>query len=179
VLSFGLSGKLRHSDMVMYDRQTESWWQQTVGVGIVGEMTGVALRALPTWMESWADFKSCNPDGLVMDQPAGFQRDYGHNPYRGYDTSDWPFRYKGKMPHHGISPLVWVVRVGDRAWPLTRVAVLGALSGAGVVISWTARQALALDTSRIASGRDVRIALCRHRCPRKCETVLHDGSLKE
>ena len=90
-----------------------------------------------------------------MDQPAGFQRDYGHNPYRGYDTSDWPFRYKGKMPHHGISPLVWVVRVGDRAWPLTRVAVLGALSGAGVVISWTARQALALDTSRIASGRDV------------------------
>ena len=57
VLSFGVSGKLRNSDMVMYDRQTESWWQQAIGTGIVGEMTGVELTPLPTWMESWAEFR--------------------------------------------------------------------------------------------------------------------------
>jgi hypothetical protein len=43
VLSFGVSGKLRNSDMIMYDRQTESWWQQAVGEAIVGELTGTEL----------------------------------------------------------------------------------------------------------------------------------------
>ncbi|MEO0692833.1 MAG: DUF3179 domain-containing protein, partial [Pseudomonadota bacterium] len=66
VLSFGVSGKLRNSDMVMYDRETQSWWQQAIGEGIVGEMTGVELVALPTWMESWAEFRERNPDGAVM-----------------------------------------------------------------------------------------------------------------
>ena len=43
VLTLGVTGKLRASDMVMYDRESESWWQQATGVGIVGEMTGVEL----------------------------------------------------------------------------------------------------------------------------------------
>ena len=79
VLSFGVSGKLRHSDMVMYDRQTESWWQQALGEGIVGQMTGVRLAMLPGWMESWDQFRARNPEGLVMAEPA-FNRYYGHNP---------------------------------------------------------------------------------------------------
>mgnify|MGYP000246902637 FL=1 len=41
VLDFGVTGQLRNSDMVMYDRQTFTWWQQAVGQGIVGELTGV------------------------------------------------------------------------------------------------------------------------------------------
>ncbi|TMM54327.1 DUF3179 domain-containing protein [Sulfitobacter sabulilitoris] len=154
VLRFGVTGKLRHSDMVMYDRETQSWWQQAEGRAIVGTLTGTTLRALPTWMESWAAFRERHPKGLVMVEPA-FNRSYGRNPYRGYDTAAKPFLYDGAPPPHGIAPLARVVRVGDRAWPLTRLARLGELREAGLVLSWRAGQASALDTANIAQGRDV------------------------
>ncbi|MDQ2088291.1 DUF3179 domain-containing protein [Marimonas arenosa] len=154
VLRFGVTGKLRNSDMVMYDVETQSWWQQALGQGIVGEMTGVTLTPLPSWMESWDGFRSRNPDGLVMDEPA-HARAYGRNPYRGYDSSARPFLYSGETPPHGIDPLVRVVRVGDRAWPLARLRQAGRIEEAGVTLSWQAGQASALDTARIGQGRDV------------------------
>jgi len=153
-LTFGVSGKLRNSDMVMYDRETQSWWQQAQGVAIVGELTGMELKTLPTWMESWQEFKTRNPDGLVMAEPE-YNRSYGRNPYSGYDSSARPFLYSGENPPHGISPLARVVRVGARAWPLTRLAKEGSVSEAGVTISWTKGQASALDTGRIAKGKEV------------------------
>lgn len=154
VLSFGVSGKLRNSDMVMYDRESQSWWQQATGEAIVGELTGTQLRALPAWMESWAQFRQRNPNGLVMSEPA-FNRAYGRNPYRGYDSSRRPFLYDGALPPHGIHPLERVVRVGNRAWPLTRLRDAGQISEAGVTIRWVPGQASALDTARIDKGRDV------------------------
>ncbi len=154
VLSFGVSGKLRRSDMVMYDRETQSWWQQAEGRAIVGAMNGTVLRQFPSWMESWAAFKARNPQGLVMAEPA-FNRAYGRNPYRGYDTSPRPFLYDGAPPPHGIDPLARVVRVGTRAWPLTRLMQAQVLTEAGVTISWVPGQASALDSSTIAKGRDV------------------------
>lgn len=154
VLSFGVSGKLRNSDMVMYDRETESWWQQAVGQGIVGEMTGVELVQLPTWMESWDEFRTRNPGALVMDEP-GWNREYGRNPYRGYDTSARPFLYNGENPPHGIHPLARVVRVGDQAWTVQRLRDEGEIREAGVVLSWTSGQASALDSNKINEGRDV------------------------
>lgn len=154
VLSFGVTGKLRRSDMVMYDRETQSWWQQAEGLGIVGAMTGIELKQLPTWMESWTEFKARNPDGLVMAEP-DFNRAYGRNPYRGYDTSRRPFLYNGEVPPHGIAPLARVVRVGQRAWPLTRLAQENKVTEAGVTLNWSAGQASALDTPQIADGRDV------------------------
>jgi len=152
--SFGVSGKLRNSDMVMYDRETESWWQQAIGRGIVGEHTGDELKQLPSWMESWAEYKARNPDGLVMAEPA-YARTYGRNPYVSYDSSTRPFLYNGEMPPHGIPPLVRVVRVGERAWPVSRLAELGELSEAGLTLSWNAGQASALDSARIGEGKDV------------------------
>jgi len=154
VLAFGVSGKLRNSDMVMFDRETESWWQQAIGQGIVGQMTGVKLKTLPSWMESWQEFAVRNPEGLVMAEPA-YNRAYGRNPYRGYDSSARPFLYNGEVPPHGIRPLARVVRVGSKAWPLQRLADVGELREAGVVISWRAGQASALDTGHIGKGRDV------------------------
>jgi len=153
-LSFGVSGKLRNSDMIMYDRETQSWWQQAIGQGIVGQMNGVELITLPTWMESWEQFSTRNPDGLVMDEPR-FNRAYGSNPYRGYDSSRRPFLYSGEMPPHGIEPLLRVVRVGDRAWPLSRLQKEPVINEAGIQISWVAGQASALDTGKIGSGKDV------------------------
>lgn len=153
-LSFGVSGKLRNSDMVMYDRQTESWWQQATARAIVGDLTGTELTQLPSVMESWDQFRERHPDGLVMETP-DHNRRYGANPYRGYDSASRPFLYNGEDPPHGIHPLERVVRVGDRAWPLTRVRAAGGVSEAGVTISWESGQASALDAGTIAGGRDV------------------------
>jgi hypothetical protein len=154
VLTFGVSGKLRHSDMIMYDHETQSWWQQAIGEAIVGDLTGTELQSLPGWMESWAVFKTRNPGGLVMSQP-DFNRPYGQNPYVRYDSAARPFLYSGEVPPHGIEPLARVVRVGSRAWPLARLADTGRIEEAGVVITWEAGQASALDTAQISGGKDV------------------------
>ncbi len=154
VLTFGVSGKLRNSDMIMYDRETESWWQQAIGEGIVGEMTGEELEQLPTWMEGWAEFRARNPEGLVMDEP-DFNRPYGRNPYVNYDSSRQPFLYDGAPPPHGIPALARVVRVEDRAWTYERVRDAGRITEAGVTISWTEGQASALDSAAIGEGREV------------------------
>ena len=140
--------------MIMYDRETESWWQQAIGEGIVGEMTGRELEQLPTWMESWAEFRERNPDGLVMDQPA-WNRPYGRNPYVNYDSSRQPFLYSGEPPPHGIPALARVVRVEDRAWTYERLRDAGEIAEAGVTISWTEGQASALDSAEIGEGREV------------------------
>jgi hypothetical protein len=154
VREFGVTGKLRHSDMIMYDRETESWWQQATGTGIVGAHAGDALSDLPAWMESWAAFRNSNPDGLVMAEP-DWPRNYGQNPYAGYDTSRRPFLYDGEDPPHGIAPLARVVRVGDRAWPLNRLAEEGRIAEDGLTLDWSAGTASALDTRRMGEGRDV------------------------
>ncbi|MEO0357169.1 MAG: DUF3179 domain-containing protein [Pseudomonadota bacterium] len=154
VLTFGVSGKLRNSDMVMYDRETQSWWQQAIGTGIVGVHTNAELTALPTWMESWAEFKARNPQGAVMMEP-NWNRAYGRNPYVNYDSSRRPFLYNGEMPPHGIPPVARVVRVGDRAWPLERLSQNPRVVEAGIELTWAAGQASALDDGTIAQGKDV------------------------
>jgi hypothetical protein len=153
-LSFGVSGKLRNSDMIMYDHQTESWWQQALGEAIVGELTGWSwCKSRPGW-KAGRQFRTRNPEGLVMAEPA-FSRRYGTNPYRGYDSSARPFLYSGENPPHGIPPLVRVVRVGERAWPLTRVREEGGITEAGITIAWEEGQASALDTAAIGDGKEV------------------------
>ncbi|UWQ20420.1 DUF3179 domain-containing protein [Jannaschia sp. W003] len=154
VLRFGVTGRLRNSDMIMYDRETESWWQQATGEGIAGVHAGARLRALPAWMEPLSAFLAREPGGLVMQAPAA-ARPYGSNPYRGYDTSGDPFLYRGEDPPHGIPPLARVVAVGDRAWPLERVRRAGTIREAGLEIAWEAGLASPLDAGRLAEGRDV------------------------
>jgi hypothetical protein len=140
--------------MVMYDRETESWWQQALGTAIVGDLTGRELTQLPVWMESWSAFRAAHPDGLVMAEP-DFPRAYGQNPYRSYDSSHRPFLYSGENPPHGIAPLMRVVRVGDAAWTFERLRDEGQVAENGVTISWEDEQASALDTAAIGQGRAV------------------------
>ncbi len=153
-LTFGVSGKLRNSDMVMYDRQTESWWQQFDGEAIVGELLGAELTQVAGWMESFAEFKERNPDGIVMAQPNA-RRPYGENPYAGYDSLSKPFLYSGENPPHDIEPLARVLRVGDTAWPLQRIREEGEIIEDGVRITWASGQVSALDKRRISASRDV------------------------
>ncbi|MEK6216054.1 MAG: DUF3179 domain-containing protein, partial [Boseongicola sp.] len=155
VLEFGVSGKLRNSDMVMFDRQTDSWWQQFTGEGIVGVMTGKQLTPVVSWMESLGEFRERNPDGEVMAEPANYNRQYGANPYAGYDQSARPFLYRGENPPFGIEPLSRVIRVGSRAWPLERLQDLEEITEAGVRIVWQSGMASALDARRIADARNI------------------------
>jgi hypothetical protein len=94
VLDFGVTGKLRFSDLVMYDRQTESWWRQITGEAIVGEMTGTRLEFIPSPIVSWSEFKVARPDGKVLSRDTGFRRPYGENPYTGYDSGQ-PWLFSG------------------------------------------------------------------------------------
>jgi hypothetical protein len=90
VLTFGTTGNLRNSDLVMYDRQTESWWQQFSGAGVVGVHAGRRLERLRAQIVAWRDFAAAHPRGLVLTRDTGFRRDYGRDPYPGYDDVDSP-----------------------------------------------------------------------------------------
>ncbi len=154
VLEFGTTGKLRYSDLVMYDRETESWWQQFLGEAIVGSMTGARLKFLPSRIESFAKFRARAPGGKVLVPGRLSIRRYGNNPYSGYDSLDSPWLYRGRLPE-GIAPLERVVTVGKEAWSLSLVRERKRIEKDGIVITWEPGQASALDTPLIAEGFDV------------------------
>jgi hypothetical protein len=82
----------------MWDRQTQSWWQQYDGRAIVGTLTGSQLTPLPSATLSFADFRARYPHGTVLSRDTGFDRPYGQNPYVGYDTpNQQPFLYDGRI----------------------------------------------------------------------------------
>lgn len=154
VLTFGTTGKLRNSDLVMYDRQTESWWQQFSGEGIVGESTGQVLRILPSRMEAFGRARERAPQALVLAPESGSQRPYGQNPYVGYDTAKQPFLYVGELPKD-VEPMMRVIVVDGQAWALPLVRKKGRIDYGDLIIEWAAGQNSALDARSIAHGRDV------------------------
>ena len=158
LLDFGTTGKLRNSDLVMYDRQTESWWQQFTGEAIAGTLVGKSLTMLPARLESFAQFKERHPKGRVLIPNDPGVRPYGRNPYAGYDTAARPFLYSGAMPE-GINPMARVVAVrrGGKAIAVAMALLRDKkqLEIGGVRLTWRAGQASAVDTREIAKGRDV------------------------
>ncbi|SLN41396.1 DUF3179 domain-containing protein [Oceanibacterium hippocampi] len=164
VLDFGTTGKLRNSDLVMYDRQSESWWQQFTGEAIVGRMTGKQLRILPSRLESFARFVERAPDGQVLVPNGRHDRAYGFNPYEGYDSRPAPYEFfKGDLPVE-VAPLARIVAVGEEAWSLDHLRSVGQLTTAdGVEVSWTPGQNSALDSRAIGEGVDVGNVVARRR----------------
>ncbi|MCY4008104.1 MAG: DUF3179 domain-containing protein [Rhodobacteraceae bacterium] len=160
--SFGVTGKLRFSDMIMYDRETESWWQQAVGEGIAGVHAGDSLTVLPALTMGWKDYlETAGSAAEVIAEPR-YPRPYGANPYVGYDTSDRPFLYIGENPPHDIHPLARVVRVGDKAWPLERLQNGQIVTEAGYHLDWQEGQRSPLDTRDLQLGREIGTVRVRH-----------------
>ncbi len=163
VLDFGTTGNLRRSDLIMWDRQTESWWQQFTGDGIVGVHSGKRLDILPSAINSWADFKVAYPNGMVLSRDTGFARDYGINPYLGYDRADNPpFLYSG--PTDGrLPPKERVVAISlggeDAAYPFTVLAIERAVNdvvgGEPIAVFFKPGTRSALDDRIIAQSRAV------------------------
>ncbi|MEO5918092.1 MAG: DUF3179 domain-containing protein [Candidatus Limnocylindrales bacterium] len=159
---FGTTGNLRYSDLVMYDRQTESWWQQVTGTAIVGTLTGTQLRFLPAQIIALGDFATAYPDGRVLSRNTGQPRDYGRNPYAGYDSVDDPFLFDGVLDGR-LSPMERVVTIGVGTaavgFPFSELRKVGVatstLDGEPIAVFWTPGTASALDQSSIDDGRDI------------------------
>lgn len=163
ILDFGTSGLLYNSALVMYDRQTETLWSHFTGEGIVGEMTGEDLAVFPLSTVSWATFRDAHPDGVVLSRDTGFRRDYGRNPYPGYDDVDGvPFLFQGEVDgRYTALTRVLGIESGDAAVgiPLddlrNSTVVSGEIDGRPLVALWTPGTASALESASIADGVDV------------------------
>lgn len=163
-LDFGTTGRLRYSNLLMYDRQTESWWQQATGQAVMGEFTGRQLRLLPASIISWEEARRAFADAQVLSRETGFRRDYGRNPYAGYDNvNNSPFLFQGPLTPDEMPPMARVTTVdlnGEAvAYPeevLQDVGVVNdTVGGSKIVVLWQEGLASALDSSAIAAGRDV------------------------
>jgi len=169
VLDFGVSGNLRHSDLVMFDRQTESWWQQATGRGIVGSYTRTALEFLPSQLISWQQFRELHPDGVVLSRDTGHVRSYGSNPYSGYDKVDSnPFLLDDRTLIDGrLNPKVRIVGVviddEEVAYPLPVLAEVGVVNdtvgGEPVVVLWVPGTVSGLGAATVAGGEEVGTAV--------------------
>ena len=126
LLDFGVSGNLRLSDLLMYDRQTDSWWQQITGEAVVGELTGTKLDFIPSSIVSWREFRENYPDGQLLSRDTGYDFPYGGFAYTGYDSPEsWPMLLK-RLPDLRLPSMERVVAVTvggqDIAYPLSYIA---------------------------------------------------------
>ncbi len=83
-VEFGTSGKLYNSNLVLYDRKTDTYWTQLDGLAIVGELTGTKLTPVSVNTVVWRDWKEAYPDSEVLSRETGFSKPYGRDPYGNY-----------------------------------------------------------------------------------------------
>ncbi len=166
--TFGTSGKLYHSNLVMYDRATRSLWPQVLGQAVVGSLTGMQLERRPAQIVSWEQFKNQFPRGSVLSRKTGFTRPYGENPYPGYDDLDnEPFRFRGEFDGRlaAVERILGVESAEEVvAFPYFRLRAAGdgnasvvnhTVGEEPVVVMWNAGTVSALDDAQIADSRDV------------------------
>ena len=101
-VEFGTSGKLYNSNLLMYDRLTESYWSQALGIAVKGELTGYQLDLVPFDVITWGDWKELHPDTLVLTTDTGHLRSYATDPYGNYYTEPrimFPVEYSDDRMH--------------------------------------------------------------------------------
>ena len=162
-VTFGVSGLLYNSNLLMFDTETSTLWSQILGEGNVGTLTDTELLRLPVQIVSFEQAREAYPDASVLSRDTGYRRSYGQNPYVGYDAVGSPaFLFEG-VTDGRLTPKERVVSVvqGEEtaAYPfeiLSQVHVINdALGGVPLVVFWQGGTASALDSSSIAQGQDV------------------------
>lgn len=165
VLEFGVSGLLRNSDLVMYDRATHSLWQQATRRAIVGAYVGARLEHVPASIVSFGQFAAEYPDGLMLSRDG---RPYGENPYDGYDRDNTPFLFSGEIDPRlpGIERVV-ALETTDPAtgaaefiaypWSVVseRRAINDTRGGLPIAVLWTPGTNTALGARSIAQAEDI------------------------
>ena len=163
-LRFGVSGLLRHSDLVMWDLETTSLWQQVTGEPIVGAYAGgPALPYLPSAIVAFSEFVASHPQGCVLGPDQEFGMSYGVNPYVGYSSSSRPFLFSGELDDAlpALSRVVGVtVNNQYRAYSFHDLAELrvinDTLDEVPIAVMWgAAHTADALDDTIISNGRPI------------------------
>ena len=147
----------------MYDRQTESLWSHFTGQSVAGTLTGSRLDTYPVSTVSWAQFRDANPQGLVLSRDTGFDRDYGLNPYPGYDdVNTAPFLFRGETDGRlpAKTRIVGIEIDGDavaiKLDDLARRGVVEVMvAGRPIVVFHRPGTASALDAASVAAGVDV------------------------
>lgn len=163
VLDFGTTGKLRKSDLVMYDRQSESWWQQFTGKGIVGKYSGTTLSQMSSTIAPFGEFVVAYPKERVLSRETGFARPYGRNPYRGYDRfGDKPFLFNDPVDPRlpAMERVLGIMLNGKiRVYPLTALSsqpVINDEVGSEPVVVFSRQGMLsALDAEQIRESRQI------------------------
>ena len=162
-VTFGVSGALYNSNMLMFDNKTSTLWSQLLGNGAVGALTDSQLLRYAAPIISFEAFRAAYPDALVQSKDTGFRRDYGRNPYVGYDDANSPaFLFQGESDGR-LAPKERVVSViapeESVAYPFTILAAQNVVNDKvgeqPVAVFWRAGTASALDAGTIDGSRDV------------------------
>lgn len=103
VTEFGVSGVLYNSDLVFYDRATETLWDQIIAEGIVGPLTGEKLTLVPITMTRWSKWKAAHPDTLVLSSELGTGTDYTQDRFSKYRQGD-DFMFPVSLTNDAIRP---------------------------------------------------------------------------
>lgn len=123
-LSFGVSGLLYNSDVLMYDRQTESLWSQILGRAISGPLKGARLQSVPVIHTDWQGWLQSHPQSSVLSTQTGYARDYSSDPYAGYgDSKKLWFPVANRDRRYANKEWVIALEVGGltRAWPFSEL----------------------------------------------------------
>jgi hypothetical protein len=113
---------------------------------------------------TWEDFRSVHPDAGVLSRETGYDRNYGQNPYAGYDDIDSsPFLYDGPKSPGGLPPMARVITVDAEGEPVAyrydvlrkTPAVNDVVDGEPIAVFWQKGTASALDEGSVDAGRDV------------------------
>jgi hypothetical protein len=164
-LRFGVSGNLRKSDLIMWDDLTQSWWQQFTGEAVVGAYTGTQLDFLPSLVVGFREFARQYPEGQVLSRETSVRRDYGSNPYIGYDTNERPFLFSGDLDDRLLPTsrvLAGIVGGEAIAYPFDilrqQQIINDTIGDQNIVALWQPGAVSALDQSRIDESMDVGMA---------------------
>ena len=167
-VEFGTSGKLYNSNLLMYDRKSDSLWSQAIGEAVVGELTGSELEVYPSLTISWSDFKKKANSGAfskpeVLSRNTGISRDYTRDPYGSYytDNSVW-FPLSNEDGRLGSKEVIFGYDAGDaqKAWPLQQLREQSLNDEVGDVPLWIVYDD-DLDTlrayKRVVDGQTIQI----------------------
>lgn len=168
LLDFEVSGMLRNSDMVMADKQTETWWQQLLGLGLAGELAGAELVVIPSLVISVEDFFERYPDGQILSPKTGTESEemYGINPYENYDSEDnKPYErfFDPNKINSRLPPMERIIDLkgshGYKIYPFSLIAkeqvINDTYDGRNIVIFYKEGTVSVLDKKEIAESREI------------------------
>lgn len=169
ILDLGVSGMLRKSDMVMWDHQTETWWQQFTGEGLVGDLNGAELEIIPSQLISYEEYFQAYPKGTVLSTETGIELEedehYGMNPYVEYDDIDagQPYMFFKDKVDSRLPAMERVITVEfggiSTVYPLTVVKNEKVInhdpSGSPIVVFFKPGTVSVMDNKEIAESKDI------------------------